>query len=238
MLLLLMQNQLKMRKNINLLLLLLLAMLFSLSCSENSPEISQIFWQINKYQNVQSGDTSDRLSVFIEAVDKDGIEDLETIYIINDKEELFWKINKDEWNHVTIDGEEWFGFNSIEMNRTLPFPVGTYRVVLIDAAGERAESDFFLDRYETALPLDEFPSAEIVSNNGSKIVLSVSENCRQIWFYKNGMTFLGEIVLDEGSTTTDRQNVIAPEGADKAFLYRYDKINGFGYTSGPYIFKK
>lgn len=238
MLLLLMQNLLKMRKNINLLLLLLLAILFSLSCSENSPEISQIFWQINKYQNVQSGNTSDRLSVFIEATDEDGIEDLETIYIINDKEELFWKITKDEWNHITIDGEEWFGFNSIEMNRTLPFPVGTYRIVIIDAAGERAESDFFLDRYEAGFPLSEFPSAEIVSNDGRETVLSVSENCQQIWFYKNEITLSSEIVLAEDSTAAERQRVVAPEGVDKAFLYRYDKINGFGYTSGPYIFEK
>jgi hypothetical protein len=216
-----MQNQLKMLKNINILFFLFL--LFS--CSENQPAINQVFWQINKVNDVENNFFYDRLSVFIEAYDDDGIEDLKTLYIINDEEEFFWKIEDKEWIYKEVNKENWFGTNDIVMNNFSHFPAGRYRVLIIDAAGEREESAFVLTSYDYETQKNKFPA--IVIEN--KKIISL-ENTEALWFYTNDMKFVSETTI----TSKSNLNFTIKDNTNIIFAYSYDKINGYGLLSGPY----
>ena len=230
-----MPNQLKMLKNtdfkiaglLNITLISAVFFLF-LSCAENKPEINQIFWQINKIHNLDSGKYYDTLSVFIEARDEDGIEDLQTIYLINDSEELFWKITEDNWIQKTAGEENWFGSGSIIMNDFSSFPSGKYRAVVIDEAGERVETSFTISRYESGFPEDKFPTAGIRGNTPY-----YSAGTEALWIYDKEMKLVKEVsVLD-----SDDKNIQIPSNGEVMFAYKYDRANGFGLVTGPYGIK-
>ena len=199
--------------------------IFFLSCSENTPEINQIFWQITKYHDVENNAFYDRLSVFLDVFDDDGIDDIKTIYVINDKEELFWKIDEDTWVFKTLNNENWFGSNNIIMNDFSGLPLGQYRVIVIDDVGERSETTFIISSYERRFIASEFPSATVNNN-----IISFSENTEALWFYNREMRFISEINV---SNRTDRA-VGFPSNENTVFLYRYDRVNGYGLMSGPY----
>ncbi len=223
-----MQNRWKMQKNIKnklnyFIFPILIFILFS--CSENQPEINQIFWQITKYHDVENNTYYDRLSLFMELADEDGVEDIKTIYIINDAEELFWKIEDKNWIYKTNNNENWFGSDNIVMNDFSGFPLGQYRALVLDDAGERRETTFNISSYDKKFQENQFPSAAIENN-----IISFSANSETIWFYNENMNFLNEINAANNSSKT----MALPDKAKAIFLYRYDRINGYGLLSGPY----
>ena len=199
-----------------------------LSCAENRPEINQIFWQINKIHNLDSGKYYDTLSLFIEARDEDGIEDLQTIYLINDKEELFWKMTEENWIQKTDREENWFGSGSIIMNDFSSFPSGKYRTIVIDEAGERAETSFTLSKYESGFPEDSFPSAGIRGNTPY-----YSPGTEALWFFDKEMKLVKEV----SAVGSAARNIQIPSGGEVMFAYKYDRANGFGLVTGPYGIK-
>ena len=203
----------------------LILSIFLFSCSENAPEISQVFWQITKYHDIETNNFYDRLVVFLEVFDEDGIEDIKTIYVINDGAELFWKIDEEKWVYKTFNNENWFGSNNIVMNDYSGMPLGQYRVVVIDDAGERQETTFTISSYDKKFNADEFPSA-VVENN----MISFSENTEIIWFYDQDMKFVSEINV---SNITNRKMAF-PNNAKALYLYKYDRVNGYGLMSGAY----
>ena len=161
----------------------------------------------------------------MELADEDGIDDIKTIYIINDTEELFWKIDEKSWVYKTVNNENWFGSNNIVMNDFSGFPIGQYRVVVIDDAGERQEITFTISSYDRKFPAEQFPSA-IVENN----TISFSENCEIIWSYSQDMKFINEMDVNNYK---DRMMPF-PRNSNAMFLYRYDRVNGYGLMAGPY----
>lgn len=81
------------------------------------------------------------MSLFCAVNDEDGIDDVEYLYLIQDRDGLDWKLTKDNWREREIDGVTWLGSDSLEHPDGPAFPRGNYRVVLIDKSGERAERD-------------------------------------------------------------------------------------------------
>ncbi|MCL2294254.1 MAG: hypothetical protein FWC36_05260 [Spirochaetes bacterium] len=199
--------------------------IFSFSCSESSPEINQIFWQITKFHDIENNIFYDRLSVFLEVYDEDGVEDIRTIYVIHDNEELFWKINEDNWVFKTFNNENWFGSNNIVMNDFSGFPFGRYRVIVIDDAGERAETTFTISSYDRRFNVNHFPSA-VIENN----VIIFSANTEIAWFYNQDMRFMSGMNLEN----IEHRTATFPANASIMFLYRFDRAGGFGLMSGPY----
>jgi len=196
------------------------------SCSENKPVIGQVFWQINKFHDIEKQIYYDRLSLFIDAQDEDGLEDLKTLYLINDREEVFWKITDKTWIQKTNNDESWFGSNTIAMHDFSFFPAGRYRIILLDDAGEREETEIILPAYEKGFSDEAFPSAVIRDNT-----LFPSVNSEAVWFYSTEMVLLNETAVNEKA----RREITIPEKAKYIFIYRYDRINGYGLVAGPYI---
>jgi hypothetical protein len=143
--------------------LLFCAVFLFFSCTNSKPEITYGFIQSVIYQTDDG--TREHFSFFIIPHDDDGLENLDELFLYNDREQLRWQIRSDEWISYTQDGRNWIGTRSIT-SRDGSLPRGVYRAVLINKGGERTERIFTFDgnaRYT-------FP--EIIIENGVYTVRS------------------------------------------------------------------
>jgi len=113
-------------------------------CGGSPPELLQLFRQKNVVFDVELDVTYESMSLWINCSDDDGTEDFAYLYLINDEEELYWELTDEMWSSDERDSGYWIGTNDIVMHDKSAFPPGNYRVVLIDAAGERDENRFFV----------------------------------------------------------------------------------------------
>jgi hypothetical protein len=139
----------------HLLPLLGLVISFLFSCSNAKPEIRYGFISLVQYQ----GETGpyERFSFFIIPEDDDGIENLDELYLYNDREQLRWEIKSGEWETYTANNTTWIGTRGIALQDNQKLPRGRYRAVLVNSGGEIAERSFTFDgeaRFQ-------FPSLEI-----------------------------------------------------------------------------
>ncbi|GHV95556.1 hypothetical protein AGMMS50293_18760 [Spirochaetia bacterium] len=127
------------------------------SCSRTEPKIAYGFIELVYYQSPEK--PQERFSFFIIPDDDDGIENLEALYLYNDREQLRWLIKSDDWVSFTQDGTTWIGSRSIAISEDEILPRGQYRAVLINKGGEKSERNFSFDApEESRFP---FPSLEI-----------------------------------------------------------------------------
>ncbi len=222
-----MPNQWKMRKSI-LITNIIILIILSVSCSENPPEIEQVFWQSNRLNDMDNDTVYDTLSVFIQVTDPDGIEDLDSLYVINDKEELFWKLDENNWIIKENRGVTWLGSNLLKMADRSMFLSGEYRVLVIDDAGERMETSFVLKNSSFMPDKDKFPD---ITLKGKSAVNPL--NTHVIWTYSSDSNVLTENYTDGGMKSFPLN-----ESMESLYLFRYDRINGVGLISGPYTVKK
>ena len=218
-----MQDRLRMRK-VTIIIRLFTALLLFSSCSENPPEIDQLFWQINRFNDLESGEIYDTLSVFLLVEDPDGIEDISSIYLINDSSELFWKLSPDDWIIKENQGGTWIGSNRIKTDDRSMFPTGSYRALVIDEAGEREEHSFFLKNSSFFPEKVDFP---VVNIAGKRI--SAEGSADVVWVYRNDGS-----LITENYTNGKKTAVSFDESADSVFIYKYDRKEGVGLVSGPY----
>jgi len=161
---------------------ILLCSLFFIACSGEPPVVSEVWWQLNVEEDFTGEGKTESLSLFLNGEDKDGDEDLETLYIINDEKQYFWEIPSDEWVQHTEQNTKWIGLNGILAPGDGHFPEGEYRVLLIDRAGERDETTFYLRNLIP--PLEELESPEISYDN-NRIKVETEFPLFQIWFYND-----------------------------------------------------
>jgi len=143
------------------------------SCSGKPPELMAIDWHL-----IRNADNAEVLSLFAASRDADGLSDLSELWLINDEAELSWKLTSDTWKAREANSETWIGSNafsalgsfiSTEGSSTIkptPFIRGTYRVVLIDKAGERAE------KMVNVQTIPVIPPAPLVVIQGTNITIS------------------------------------------------------------------
>ena len=131
------------------LLLMLSISLFTLSCSGKPPEIMKINWQVNIEKSLDKKIVFESLSIFVEANDPDGIDDIEYLYIINDAQELYWELNENNWIKEKKGDETWIGSNHIVMPDGSSFPSGIYRIILRDIGGDSDEREISIPGKKT-----------------------------------------------------------------------------------------
>lgn len=205
--------------------------LFLISCSGAVPEIGQIIWQVNFLQTPSESSGHQELSVFILIEDEDGIGDIDYIYLIHDESELFWKLNSNDWAQKVLGGKNWIGSNSIRMSDRSNLPSGTYRLVVIDKAGERDTREFNLSEKMLEIKNDKFFPELMI---GSDIVISSQFSDNTLWIYDEEMELLKNIKIENGKIN---MNIINNDTSNKArwvSIYSYDTENGIGLIKGPY----
>ena len=124
-------------------------------CETSAPELYELQWLLVDFDDRELERRYERLSVFVRAADADGLDDLGELYVIHDGEELFWQATADTWTRDERDGATWIGVTSLAMPGEQPFPAGAYRVLLIDAGGERDAARFVMPEQRISTPLPE-----------------------------------------------------------------------------------
>ena len=125
------------------LVVLTLAVFLLGACSQSDPKIVSSSFRL-AYRSSGAA-ISETLSFFVLASDDDGIADLESMYLLNDEAQIFWKLSVDDWLVSERSGETWVGSHALSMPGGAPFPRGTYRAVLMDKGGSRSERPVFLN---------------------------------------------------------------------------------------------
>jgi len=215
--------------------IILFFFLFFFSCKENPPEIQQLFWQLTIVEDKDIDIVYESLSIFVHPMDEDGIEDVESVYIINDSAELFWKLNNDNWERKESEGYSWLGSNRIVMADYSAFPRGTYRVIVIDAGGNRDEGEIYLGADKLTQSQIDFPTLLVEEN---KFTIDSVYSKHTLWLYDSVGT--GILTHSTGDKEIARDKLFPDlrqaESASYAYVYAYDERRGVGIASGPYRF--
>lgn len=130
--------------------------LFLCACSQSAPRLDSVSLRLT----YRSGGV-ERLSFFALASDDDGILDLEELHLLHDRSQLYWSLSASDWLRAERTGETWIGSHSIAMPDDAPFPRGSYRAVLVDKGGSRAERSVGFD--PPAAAARAFPSLSIAA---------------------------------------------------------------------------
>ena len=149
-------------------------------CETSPPELYELQWVLVDFDDRELDRRYERLSVFVRAADADGLEDLDELYVIHDGGELFWRATADTWTRDERDGATWIGAASLAMPGEQAFPAGEYRVLLIDAGGERDASRFVIPEQRRSTPLPE------VRQSGATFAVSGAADY-SLWIVSEGV---------------------------------------------------
>jgi len=159
----------------------------------------------------ESGPT-EHFSFFVIAEDEDGVENLDELYLYNDREQLRWKIKNDEWVSFTQNNKTWIGTRSITTQDGV-LPRGVYRAVLVNKGGEKGERLFTYDT-DVRHP---FPKFEI--ENGMYTVRSEWSSNRLVCYDKTG-NYISTVEVKSLSGPVSQLNL--PSAAATAALWAED----------------
>ena len=174
--------------------LLIIILALFIGCTGKPPEIMRVFQQINLINDREQNIIYQSLSLFVQASDPDGFEDIEEIYIINDSEELFWRIDSESWIKTGSGDEILIGSNSICIPDGSPLPKGEYRILLQDIGGDTAEQSFVLE--STLSESLRYYIPEISIDKG-EISVSGKADSYTLWIYDKNGQYLGSFPLHQ-----------------------------------------
>jgi hypothetical protein len=121
----------------------LAAGLVVVGCGGKAPELPAVEWRIEMRPSHEGPYES--LSVFGDVKDSNGPDDIVELWIIQDDDRLAWKLTDATWTKRTEGGDTWIGAADIVRNDYAALTRGEYRVMAIDAAGDRTERSFRIE---------------------------------------------------------------------------------------------
>lgn len=202
------------------------------SCSTTPPEIAQTFWQLNLVHNPQTGASHERLSFFVQVANTNGVSDLGSIYLLEDKSEIYWRLDPSNWDTSNRNGELWVGSNFLRMPGASPIPRGSYRVLVNNLAGERATGSIFVSADHLEASKVSFPT---VSQKGGRVTVEGRGGDTALWLYNLEGSFLGSRPKHPAGYPI--ASLSAGQGRSvqlTVYAYEYDKSCGCGLVNGPY----
>ncbi len=212
-----------------------LALLLLAACSEEPPVLSRVMGRIVYVDDVKSDRRAETLSVYLVASDPNGMEDLSAFYVIDDVDELFWKVDRSAWTTSTAEGETWVGSSTLSMPANRPFPAGTYRVVLQSVNGDTVEDTITIPARSKGPADASYPSASV--SEGTITIRGAPAGC-EVWAYARDGSFASSFPVSGGSP---RLSVAAVTGSSPALaggftfrVYSWDPQAGYGVLAGPW----
>lgn len=194
------------------------------ACSHSSPQIVQVFGQVNHVYDPAQG-WSDRLSVFVQGANGDGTKAFDRLHLVHSSG-LFFTLGRDQWTAVERPGEAWFGANDLAFPDG-KVPRGEWRALLVTKAGLQVEAGFTVP----PVPLDApgARKAAVVVTAGAPFQYQVSGWVDDYLVWARDPK---GVVLSRNKTTSPHFTV--PPGTDSFVLYSYDKARGEGLEAGPF----
>jgi hypothetical protein len=204
-------------------------------CSGKPPVLSRVFGRVIYVHDAATNTSSETLGVFLVASDPDGMENLSAFYVINDENELFWKVDSASWVTSSAEGETWIGTTSLLMPGTTPIPPGEYRVVLQANGGATVEDTLTVPARSVSAAEAKYPTA--VVENGLIKVSGAAAGC-EVWVYAKDGRFAGAFPSTGVSNPVSLQGIEASVPAlAGGFTFRvfvWNAAAGYGVLSGPY----
>lgn len=181
--------------------LILVLLLLLNACEAYPPELVTISHRLVVHQQAAEQAALETLSVFAIVRDKDGQEDVEAMYIVNDEQELFWKLDASNWTYKEEDGELWLGSNGLSASSwdQQRLPRGLYRLLLVDQAGQRSERSFML----SAPDFTEYTFPSIMISTSGTIELNSSYTVNTLFFFDAGQNVVKTSTLSNNSANLD-----------------------------------
>jgi len=173
------------------------------------------------------GGKDERLSMFASVSDRDGVDDIEYLYVVHDGEELSWSLTPDHWQRSDEGSSIWIGSNALDAPGP-DIPRGQYRLILVDKAGERTERSFVLNAPETSQY--SVPAIRVADAN---VVLDSAYSSNTAFFFDSGGNVVLTIPIAKGTTPLD---ALWPKGqwrsgSDYIAAYGYDPKSETGFFS-------
>jgi hypothetical protein len=211
-------------------------LLLLLSCTGEPPEILRVFWQLNLNQDLEQNLTYQSLSLFVKPNDPDGFEDIEDLYLINDEQELFWRLDGETWAQSGSDQDIWIGSNSLKMPDGASFPAGEYRILLRDVGGDSAEQTIRLQLVSSKQARTYLPRVTV---GDGEIRVSGEATAYQLWVYDTGGRYIASFPISKNPLTiravTSSQPALREGFSFKVYGVTEDR--NLGVSSGPYYVK-
>lgn len=200
-----------------------------MSCSLSSPVIKEVKWDIKLVKDIENNTIYESLSLFINISDEDGKDDVKTILIIDEKNQIHWELNSDNW--IKRDqGEVWYGSNSIVMPDKTPIPRKTFKLFIRDRAGEYTEDKLYITKQKIDFNDFRFPELKI-----DKDFYSVDgyNNASILAFSNMGEQLYSGNVMKDGSSFQDIF-LEKPRSTEELFFYIIVKEGDQVLESGPW----
>ena len=223
------------KKILWILLSFVLALAF-LSCTGEPPEIVRVFWQLNIIDDREHDLSYQTLSLFVKPNDPDGFEDIEDVYLINDEQELFWRLDGESWIQSGSGQEIWIGSNSLKMPDGASFPAGEYRILLRDVGGDSAEQTIRLELLSLKEAKRYLPKVTVGSG---EILVAGDSTSYQLWLYDANRRYVNSFPVSRGSVGLDSITRSQPplQGGFSFKVHAFVENQNLGVTSGPYYVK-
>lgn len=205
------------------------------ACVGKPPEILRLQWQSVLVSDQELGREYVTLSLFVRPNDPDGFDDLAWLYLINDEQELYWKLSSNSWRK-SAGSEPWIGSSAVRLPDGSPLPAGEYRVLLRDVGGDSAEQSFRLPAVSGEQLRRLLPKVEV---RGREIRVSGRASPYQLWLYDRDGSFVGARRLVGQRQSVDELVASYPALASAGGRFRF-KVYGagergeLGAVSGPY----
>jgi hypothetical protein len=209
-----------------------LAAAFSGGCGLKLPEIGTVEWRLELRPaapletSAAVGGTYESLSVFATVKDEEGLDDIESLWIVHAGEELAWGLTNATWTRKSEGADTWFGAGDLIRFDYGPLPRGEYEILVINAAGERVKRLFRVDAAapQLALPVLSF-------SDGAVDVVSSWPETLLLGFDRTG-GLAASIAAPIGKAAL--VSVLGAEAAAKTIevaAYGYDPAKRFGAFS-------
>ena len=195
-----------------------------LGCGGKAPELPAVEWRIEMRPSHEGAYES--LSVFGDVKDSNGPEDIVELWIIQDDDRLAWRLTNSTWTERTEGGDTWIGAADLIRNDYSAFTRGDYRVMVIDAAGDRTERSF---RIEGGFP--PYGPPTITNTDGKLRIGSAWPETLVLAFDAAGFLVASKPVPPEGSSIEALFGHDTASKIHELAAYGYDPITHAGYYS-------
>lgn len=190
-----------------------------LSCSLSSPVIKEVQWDIKLVKDTKNNVVYESLSIFMNISDEDGRNDVKTIMLIDEKNQIHWELNSENW--IREDkGDIWYGTNSIIMADRSPIPRSTFKLFVRDRAGESVEDKVYITKQKLDTATVKFPELEIKNR---KFILKNYTQATILGFSDIGEHLYSGIITQNSSTFESIFNDRPVEAGLKYYLIVKDK---------------
>ncbi|MDC7219542.1 MAG: hypothetical protein PQJ59_06345 [Spirochaetales bacterium] len=207
--------------------LLLLSLTGLVSCTNNPPQILDLWWLPVLVQDSRSGDTHRELMLYVQVDDEEGDEDLAQIRLENLDKEILWKTDSSSWSRWKGKGVLWIGSSRFVSYGTA-LEEGAYRVILEDKGGREDQTPLELEGWYDR---EDWENQVIKYEEGEAFIASPVDG----WFILPGGEKADPVPVPVEETFYPSRLTEREEG--EFFFFLFDRSRMTAYKKGPYPFE-